>query len=83
MRVWLQKFLLTTSVGTKKGRSSSSSNNSSSTSSSSQEEVQKIDGEGDAVMHMNNFPEQHLTKEYKLSISTKLRGSVMNNDDST
>ena len=27
--------------------------------------------------HMNNSPEQHLTKEYKLSISTK-GGSVMN-----
>ena len=53
MRMWPQK---TTSVGTKRGRSSSSSH------SSSQVEAQKIDGEGDAVMHMNNFTEQYLTK---------------------
>ena len=67
------KVPLTTSVGTKRGRSSScsSSSTSSSSDSSSQVEVQKIDGEGDAVMHMNNSPEQHLPNEYKLSISTK------------
>ena len=32
---------------------------------SSQVEVQKMDGEGDAVMHMINFSEQSLTKECK------------------
>ena len=60
-----------TSVGLKRGRSDSSSSSSSSSSSTSEQEDQKIDREGDAVMHMNTFPEQHLTKEYKSSISTK------------
>ena len=60
-----------TSVGLKRGRSGSGSSSSSSSSSTSEQEDQKIDGEGDAVMHMKNFPEQHLTKEYRLSISTK------------
>ena len=67
-----------TSVGLKRGRSDSSSSSSSSSSSTSEQEDQKIDGEGDAVMHMKNLPEQHLTKEYKSSISTKGGGgSVM------
>ena len=60
-----------TSVGLKRGRNDSSSSSSSSSSSTSEQKEQKIDGEGDAVMHMNYFPEQYLTKEYKLSISTK------------
>ena len=60
-----------TSVGLKRGRSDSSSSSSSSSTSTCEQEDQKIDGEGDAVMHMNNFTEQHLTKEYKSSISTK------------
>ena len=60
-----------TSVGLKRGRSDSSSSSCSSSSSTSEQEGQKIDGEGDAVMHMKSFPEQHSTKEYKLSISTK------------
>ena len=74
------KVPLTTSVGTKRGRSSrsSSSSTSSSSHSSSQGEDHKIDGEGDAVMNMNNSPEQHSKEEYKLSISTKGRGRVMN-----
>ena len=55
------KVPLTTQVGTKRDRRSSSSSSSSCSSShsSSQVEDQKIDGEGDAVMHMNNFTEQH------------------------
>ena len=47
-----------TSVGLKRGRSDSSSSSSSSSSSTGEQEDQKIDGEGDAVMHMNNFTEQ-------------------------
>ena len=61
------KVPLTTSVGTKRGpsNSSSSSSTSSSSDSSTQVEDHKIDGEGDAVVHMNVFPEkQHSTKEY-------------------
>ena len=68
------KVPLTTSVGTKRGRSNSSSSSSTSSSSDSSTQVEdyKIDGEGDAVMHMNVFPwKHHSTKEYKLSISTK------------
>ena len=60
-----------TSVGLKRGRSDNSSSSSSSSTSTSEQKEQKIDGEGDAVMHMNYIPEQYLTKEYKLSISTK------------
>ena len=51
---WRLQIPATTSVGLKRGRSDSSSGSSSSSCSSmSQEEDQTIDGEGDAVMHMN------------------------------
>ena len=63
------KLPATTAVGLERGRSdSSSSTTSSSSSSMSQEEDQKIDGEGDAVMHMN-LPA--LTDEYQFCFSTK------------
>ena len=64
------KLPATTAVGLKKrGRSDSgSSTTSSSSSSMSQEEDQKIDGEGDAVMHMN-LPA--LTDEYQFCFSEK------------
>ena len=60
----------TTAVGLKRGRSESrsSSSTSSSSSSMSQEEDPKIDGEGDAVMHMN-LPA--LTDEYQFCFSAK------------
>ena len=67
------KLPFITSVGTKRGRSSSSSSSSTSSSSHSSSQVEdwNIDGEGDALMNMKNSPEQHLTEENKLSISTK------------
>ena len=70
------KIPATTSVGLKRRRSdsSSSSSTSSSSSSMSQEEDQTINGEGDAVMHMN-LPA--LSDEYKLCISAK-GGMVLN-----
>ena len=65
------KIPATTSVGLKRGRSDSSSSSTRSRSSSmSQEEDQKIDGEGDAVMHMN-LPA--LSDEYKFCVSAKER----------
>ena len=57
-----------TAVGLKRGRSDSSSSTSSSSSSMGQEEDQKIDGEGDAVMHMN-LPA--LTDEYQFCFSER------------
>ena len=65
-----------TSVGLKRGRSDSSSSSSSSSSSTGEQEDQKIDGEGDAVMHVNNFTEQHLTRSISRA-SRPREGSVM------
>ena len=57
------KVPLITSVGIMRRRSSSSSTSSSSNHSSSQVEDQKINGEGDTVMHMHNFSRATFNKE--------------------
>ena len=65
------EVFVTTSVCLKRGRSDSRSSSSSSRSrSTSQKEDQKIDGEGDAVMHVN-FPAS--SDEHKFCISAKGR----------
>ena len=75
------KVPATSSVGLKRGRSDSSSSSSSSSRRTGEQEDQKIDDEGDAVMHVNNFSEQHSTKEYKSSISTEGRKRDVHEED--
>ena len=65
--------LATTSVGLKRGRLESSSSTSSSSSSTSQENAQKIDEEGETVMH-----HPALSEEYKFRHLVEGSGKAMN-----
>ena len=70
------KVHATTAVGFARGRRDTNSRTSSSSSSMSQEEDQKIDGEGDAVMHMS--PPPALNDEYHFCFSAKGGGMFLN-----